>query len=84
MIWDNTEFVFGQHVAYCCILRGPATLGQYLDLWASESKATWNYTKNDNIIPNMAKLDLHPSVSQVKKFRLNTLTLFKININITV
>jgi hypothetical protein len=45
-IRDNTSFFLDLYVTYCCLVLGPATLGQYLDLQPSESERASNSKKN--------------------------------------
>jgi hypothetical protein len=46
-------------VTYCCLILGPATLGQYLQLQSSASERAWNSKKNDHL--KYGKTTLTPS-----------------------
>ena len=39
-------FFLDQYVTYCCLILGPATMGQYLDLRISVFDTAWNSEEN--------------------------------------
>ena len=39
-------FFLDQYVTYCCLILGPATMGQYLDLRISLFDTAWNSEEN--------------------------------------
>jgi hypothetical protein len=46
-IWDNKSFLLYRYATYCCLILGPAALGQYLGLQPSASERVWNSKESD-------------------------------------
>jgi len=45
--WGNTSLFLNQYVTGWCLMLGPATMGQYLNLLPFAAARTWNSKAND-------------------------------------